>query len=143
MVSLSDISGQVQQEYKLKEAESWFASLLDSANDFGVASLDASGHIASVSSSISKQTGFKEEELIGQSLDFLQVAKLPEGALGAPEQLALAAREGWHLHEDWQRQKDGSKAWYQRLVAVKHEPHSHRRSPWIYDGASRGAATFD
>jgi diguanylate cyclase (GGDEF)-like protein/PAS domain S-box-containing protein len=121
MVSLSDISRLVRQEDKLKEAGSWFASLLDCANDFGVASLDGSGHIASASPSILKQTGFKKEDLIGQSLDFFALATLPEGALSAPEQLARAAREGWHLHEDWQRHKDGSKVWYQRLVAVRHE----------------------
>jgi diguanylate cyclase (GGDEF)-like protein/PAS domain S-box-containing protein len=121
MVSLNDISKQVRQAQKLKEAESWFASLLDGANDFGVVSLDASGHIASVSTAISKQTGFKREDLIGRSLDFLEWTFLPEGALTVPQQLALAAREGWHLHEDWQRQKDGSRVWYQRLVAVRHD----------------------
>lgn len=121
MVSLTDISKQVRQAQKLEEAESWFASLLDSSNEFGLISLDASGHIISVNEAVQKQTGFGTDELIGQSLRFLETETTPEGALSAAEQLALAAREGWHLHENWQRHQDGSKLWYQRLVAVRHD----------------------
>ncbi len=121
MVSLNDISKQVRQAQKLSEAESWFASLLDSGNDFGLISLDSSGRIVSVNEAVLEQVGFSREELIGQTLDFLQWEVNLEGALSPAEQLALAAREGWHLHEDWLRHQDGSKLWYQRLVAVRHD----------------------
>ena len=121
MVSLTDISKQVRQAHKLVEAESWFASLLDSANDFGLVSLDASGHIISVNEAVEKQVGFSKGDLLGQRLDFLQWEVVNEGGLSPTEQLALAAREGWHLHEDWQRHQDGSKLWYQRLIAVRHD----------------------
>ena len=51
VVSLHDISRQVHQEQKLKEAESWFSSLLSSGGEFGVASLDAEGRFESVGAS--------------------------------------------------------------------------------------------
>ena len=121
MVSLHDISKQVRQAQKLAEAESWFASLLDNANDFGLISLDASGHIISVNETVQKQIGFSKGDLLGQNLDFLQWEVVNEGGLSPAEQLALAAREGWHLHEDWQRHQDGSKLWYQRLIALRHD----------------------
>lgn len=121
IVSLSDISNLVRQERKLKEAESWFASLLEGASDFGVASLDGKGRIASISASMSKQFGFREEDLIGQSLKCLQAPAGHKGSLTVEEELAAAAREGWHLNEDWHRHQDGSIGWYQRLVAVRND----------------------
>ena len=120
MVSLSDISPQVRLERKLNVAESWFASLLDDTNEFGVASLDKAGNFASVSASISKQTGFDEMDIIGQGLNYLEAETSTGDELGAAQQLSIAAREGWHLHENWHRHKDGSRVWYQRLVAVRH-----------------------
>ena len=120
IVSLSDISNQVRQERKLKEAETWFASLLDGPCDFGVLSLQESGKISSVSASMSKQLGFPENDLLGQNLSFLEASAAAQGALTVEDQLAVAAREGWHLTEDWHRHHDGSTGWYQRLVAAKH-----------------------
>ena len=121
VVSLSDISNQVRQERKLKEAESWFSSLLEGASEFGVASLDLSGRIASVSASLSRQTGFSDYELIGQNMDFLEAACGPHELPVAEKQLAVATREGWSLNEGWHRHHDGSTGWYQRLVAVRHD----------------------
>ncbi len=120
IVSLSDISNQVRQERKVKEAEMWFASLLDGACDFGVLSLHETGDISSVSASFSKQLGFPEDDLLGQNLSFLEASATAQGALTVEDQLAVAAREGWHLTEDWHRHSDGSKGWYQRLVAARH-----------------------
>ena len=38
MVTLTDISKQVDQERRLRQAEAWFASLMDGVNDFAVVS---------------------------------------------------------------------------------------------------------
>lgn len=119
IVSLSDISNQVRQERKLKEAETWFASLLGGASDFGVLSLQESGGISSVSASFSRQLGFPEDDLLGRNLSFLEASAASQGAFTVEDQLAIAAREGWHLTEDWHRHYDGSKGWYQRLVTVR------------------------
>lgn len=120
VVTLSDISAQVRQERKLQEAESWFASLAEGANDFATGSLNECGAFISVGKSLPKQTGYDEADLLGRGLDFLDVSNPTPASSRAKEQLALAAREGWHLHEDWQHRKDGSKVWVQRLIAVRH-----------------------
>lgn len=122
IITLSDVSNQVRQELKLKEAETWFASLFHGGSDFGVLSLYESGNISSVSASFSKQLGFAEDDLLGQNLSFLEASTASQGACSVEDQLAIAAQEGWHLTEDWHRHYDGSKGWYQRLVAVRNNP---------------------
>lgn len=121
VVTLSDVSKLVKQERKLKEAETWFASLMDGAQDFGVASLDAEGRIESVNSSVARQTGYQQEELLGKKLDVLGPLHSEVESLSAEQQMALASREGWYLHETWQEHKDGTAYWCQRLIAVRSE----------------------
>lgn len=116
-VSLHDISKQVHQEQRLKQAESWFSSLMNNGSDFSVASLNADGKFESVSAGTVSQTGFAVEELLGKHLSMLDAS---HPSLGAEKQLTLAARDGWHLDEDWLRHKDQTELWYQRLVAVRH-----------------------
>ena len=119
MVSLSDVSKQVKQERKLKEAETWFSSLLDGVNEFGVASLDATGRIESVNASVPRQTGYEPDHLIGQTLEVFGAAEISIDSLTAAEQIAIASRDGWHLNENWQQRKDGTNFWCQRLIAVR------------------------
>jgi diguanylate cyclase (GGDEF)-like protein/PAS domain S-box-containing protein len=121
MVSLSDISEEIRQAQKLMEAESWFASLLDGANEFGLLSLDAFGKIVAINEAVQKLVGFSKEDLVGETVDFLQWEVAPDAGLSPAAQLGLADREGWHLHEDWQRHQNGSKLWCQRLIAVRHD----------------------
>ena len=120
IVALSDISRQVSQERRLRQAETWFASLVDSVNDFAVVSLDAEGMIDSVNTSVLRQTGFLESEALGQSLAIFDTESTP-GTLTMPEQTALARRDGWYLHECWQQRRDGTRYWCQRLIAVRSE----------------------
>lgn len=121
MIALDDISTQVKHERKLKEAETWFSSLLDGPHDFGVASLDAQGRIESVNESVVQQTGYRTDELIGQTLDVFNTSEKTEASLDAEQQISLASKEGWYLNETWQEQKDGVPYWCQRLIAVRRE----------------------
>lgn len=121
IITLSDISKQVKQERKLKEAETWFSSLMEGAQDFGVASLDAEGRIESVNSSVARQTGYQQEELLGRTLDVFSASNVVTDSLSAEQQMNLASREGWYLHETWQEHKDGTAYWCQRLMAVRSE----------------------
>ncbi|RYF11585.1 MAG: diguanylate cyclase, partial [Oxalobacteraceae bacterium] len=43
IATLTDVSEQVARERRLKQAEAWFASLLDGVDDVAVLSLDANG----------------------------------------------------------------------------------------------------
>ena len=78
------------------------------AQEFGVASLDAAGRIESVNSSVARQTGYETEELLGRTLDVLGTSNDAAESLSAEQQMNLASREGWYLHETWQEHKDGT-----------------------------------
>src|SRR6187402_444350 len=121
IVSLADISKQVAQESRLKQAETWFASLLDSVNDFAVISLDSEGLIESITPSVIRQTGYSEFQILGRSLDIFNVDEPVSGSLNISDQIALACRDGWHLYECWQSRREEPPYWCQRLIAVRSE----------------------
>ena len=119
LAALSDVTEQVARERRLKQAETWFASLLDGIDDVAVLSLDAQGRIDAATLSATRQTGFTESELLGQSFESFD---RPERASAMPlpgEAIAVARREGWHLHEGWHALADGGRYWCQRLIAVR------------------------
>ena len=121
IVTLSDVSKQVIQEHRLKQAEIWFASLLDDVNDFAVISLDADGRINGVNPSVLRQTGFSPAELLGRTLDVFNPTVRSRESLSQADQIAEARRDGWQLNEGWQSRLGGEQYWCQRLIAVRSE----------------------
>ena len=121
VATLADVSEQVARERRLKEAETWFASLLDGVDDVAVLSLDVDGRIDAVAPSAMRQTGFTEADLIGRSFEAFD---RPDRASGTPrcEAIVLARREGWHLHEGWHARAAGGRYWCQRLIAMRANP---------------------
>jgi diguanylate cyclase (GGDEF)-like protein/PAS domain S-box-containing protein len=119
IMTLADVSVQVAQERRLKQAETWFASLLDSVNNFAVISLDPTGTINGASSSVQRLTGFSEADVLGKTLEVF----LPQDSASArptsQEQMAVAARDGWHLTEGRHHRPTGESYWCQRLIAVQ------------------------
>lgn len=120
MVTLTDVSKQVDQERRLREAEAWFASLVDGVNDFAVVSLDETGRIEQTNASLLRQTGFDDAQVIGKTLDIFEAPARASGSLSAQEQIAIACRDGWYLTEGDQRRANGEQYWGQRLIAVRH-----------------------
>lgn len=121
MATIEDVSKQVAQERRLKQAETWFASLIDGINDFAVISLDAAGRIDGVNPSVMRQTGFSEAEVLGKPLEIFDVVVPGSATPNALEQLATAQRDGWHLDEGWRQRRNGVRYWCQRLIAVRSE----------------------
>lgn len=120
IITLSDVSKQVEEECRLKQAETWFASLLDGVNDFAVLSLDEEGRIDRTNATLLRQTGFKEDEVVGKTLALFEPSAPGAGALTAAEQIAAACRDGWYLTEGEHRRAGGETYWGQRLIAVRH-----------------------
>ena len=119
IATLSDVTEQVDRERRLKQAETWFASLLDGVDDVAVLSLDAGGRIDAITPSVVRQTGFAEADLLGRPFETFD---RPDRASATPlpgEAIAVARRDGWHLHEGWHARADGGRYWCQRLVAVR------------------------
>ncbi|MBD8665857.1 sensor domain-containing diguanylate cyclase [Rhizobium sp. CFBP 8752] len=118
VVTLADVSLQVRQERRLREAETWFGSLLEGVKDFGVASLGPDGRINAVNSTLSLQTGYDESELNGLSVEDLMEDR-PEGTLlSTAHRLEQARKDGWHLDEGWGSRQNGERYWCQSLIAV-------------------------
>lgn len=131
-VALTDVSKQVLQEHRLKQAEVWFASLLDDVNDFAVMSLDAEGRIDAVNPSVLRHTGFSRAQLLGHTMDVFDMQVSTHERLGAADQISEARREGWYLHEGWQTRLGGERYWCQRLIAARSE--TERETGWDISG---------
>jgi diguanylate cyclase (GGDEF)-like protein/PAS domain S-box-containing protein len=121
VATLSDVSRQVVQERRLKQAETWFATLLDSVNDFAVVSLDQYGNVDGVNAAAAMLTGYSQDVMIGQPLDAFDTPERGSAGYSAQEQMAIAQRDGWHLDEGWRQRSDGERYWCQRLVAARSE----------------------
>jgi diguanylate cyclase (GGDEF)-like protein/PAS domain S-box-containing protein len=120
MAVLSDVSRQVAQERRLKQADAWFSAIMTGVNDFALLSLDRTGRINGWNPSGQRQTGFLDKEALGRTLNLFY---LPEDAIQgkALEQVDHARRDGWHIDEGWRRRKDGSRYWCQSLVSALEE----------------------
>ncbi|RYC29760.1 diguanylate cyclase [Lichenibacterium minor] len=119
IATLSDVSRQVAQERRLRQAEVWFSSLLDGADDFDVLSLDGAGRIDGVKAGLLEETGLPRDAVIGRTLDVFDCPDADGAASDVVGKIALARRDGWYLDEGWRRVKGGERRWCQRLIVVK------------------------
>jgi diguanylate cyclase (GGDEF)-like protein/PAS domain S-box-containing protein len=119
MATLIDISQQVVQEQRLRQADTWFATLLDGINDFAAVTLTPDGEITAADDCFTRQTGYNSSKVVGQSLVTVLGNDTIGGDLRLDEQLVIASRDGWHLQEGWQQRADGDRYWCQRLVVAR------------------------
>ncbi|KQN93588.1 diguanylate cyclase [Sphingomonas sp. Leaf231] len=119
MVTLSDISQQVVQEERLRQADTWFATLLDGASDYAALAITPSGEIASANACFTRQTGHDCAAVIGRNLADILDTDGGGGDLRLEEQVEIAGRDGWHLQEGWQSRANGQPYWCQRLVVAR------------------------
>lgn len=118
MVTLSDISQQVVQEERLRQADTWFATLLDGVSEYAALAITPDGRIASVKSCFTRQTGYDCAAVVGRNLAEVLDSDSIGGDLRLEEQIEIAGRDGWHLQEGWQNRADGERYWCQRLVVA-------------------------
>jgi diguanylate cyclase (GGDEF)-like protein/PAS domain S-box-containing protein len=119
IATFSDITVQVAQERRLKQAETWFASLIGGVNDYAVLSITTEGIISSVNAAFTRQSGLPVSDVAGKSLDAILNSDPASGALSLASQLRLAERDGWYLDESWQERATGERYWSQRLFAAQ------------------------
>ncbi|TCP65808.1 sensor domain-containing diguanylate cyclase [Sphingomonas sp. PP-CE-1G-424] len=128
MATLADISQQVVQEERLRQANTWFATMLDGVNDYAALTITPDGRIESADACFTRQTGHPAADVIGRDLTDILNTDAPGGDLRLDEQLVIATREGWHLQEGWQQRADGERYWCQRLVVARSGPDDLRPS---------------
>ncbi len=119
MATLLDISQQVVQEERLRQADTWFATLLEGVNEYAALTIDLNGVITSVNMCFTKQTGHACDALVGRNLAEVLRETEQGGDLRLDEQVQIAGRDGWHLQEGWQTRADGERYWCQRLVVAQ------------------------
>jgi diguanylate cyclase (GGDEF)-like protein/PAS domain S-box-containing protein len=119
IATIADVSAQVAQERKLKQAETWFASLINGVNDYAVLSLTREGVIEASNPAFERQTGHPSSEVSGKRLDRFLCGSRATGTLSLSEQMRIAARDGWSLDESWQTRRNGERYLCQRLVASR------------------------
>jgi diguanylate cyclase (GGDEF)-like protein/PAS domain S-box-containing protein len=120
MAVVTDISRQVAQERRLKQADAWFSAIMTGVNDYALLSLDRTGRINSWNPSGLRQTGFADKEVLGRTLNLFYSAE--DAVQGkALEQVEHARRDGWHIDEGWRKRRDGSRYWCQSLVSALEE----------------------
>lgn len=119
MATLLDISQQVVQEERLRQADTWFATLLEGVNEYAALMIDLKGVITSVNMCFTKQTGHACDALVGRNLAEVLRETEQGGDLRLDEQVQIAGRDGWHLQEGWQTRADGERYWCQRLVVAQ------------------------
>ena len=119
IATFSDITVQVAQERRLKQAETWFASLVNGVNDYAVLSITPEGVVDDVNAAFTRQTGKACDAVTGASLDEIMCSDPASGSLCLADQLRLAKRDGWYVDESWQERSDGERYWCQRLFAAR------------------------
>ncbi len=146
MATLADVSAQVVQEQRLRQADTWFATLLDGVNDYATVTITPDGAIQSADDGFTRQTGRDPVAVTGHNLADILTSDVPGGDLRLDEQLVIAAREGWHLQEGWQQRADGDRYWCQRLVVARSsadDRHPVQFSVVLRDVPRRGDAAED
>lgn len=121
MAALEDVSEHVAQERRLKQAEVWFASLISRNDGFAIIGLDAEGRIETLNASARQQTGFVEQEVVGEFLAVIDHDHPGAWAVGSAEEIALARRDGWHLADVWCARRNEVPFRCQRLICVRNE----------------------
>jgi diguanylate cyclase (GGDEF)-like protein/PAS domain S-box-containing protein len=119
MTTLSDISQQVVQEERLRQADTWFATLLDGVNEYAALGITREGRITCADTCFTRQTGYECDSVIGRDLADVLDNDSTGGDLRLGEQIEIAERDGWHLQEGWQRRADDQRYWCQRLVVAR------------------------
>jgi PAS domain S-box-containing protein len=92
-----------------------FRHIVESAIDFAVFAVNASGDVAAWNIGAERLTGYSEQEILGRTGDVIFTSE--DRAAGAPErERSTAARSGRSVDERWHQRKDGSRFWGSGLM---------------------------
>jgi diguanylate cyclase (GGDEF)-like protein len=119
IATFSDITVQIVQERRLRQAETWFSALISGVNDYAVLTITPEAKIESANSAFTRQSGLPVGDIVGKSLDVILSADAAWGSLTLSDQLRLAERDGWHLDESWQERVTGERYWCQQLFVAR------------------------
>ncbi|MBH8561437.1 response regulator [Nostoc sp. CENA67] len=99
-----------QAEARMRQTETRFRLIVESAKDYAIMTLDMAGHITSWNSGAQRLFGYKEAEIVGQPGNIIFTPEEIEQR--QPEQeMQLALTQGRAENDRWHVQKNGSRFW--------------------------------
>ena len=97
-------------------AEAHLRLVLESVADHAIVTLDPQGRVTSWNAAARRMTGYRAEEIVGQSISTIYTAdQRAHGDLDA--ELERAVRAGRSEDDCWRLRKDGSRFWANEVVA--------------------------
>ncbi|KAF3890086.1 MULTISPECIES: PAS domain S-box protein [Nostocales] len=121
-----DITGRKQDKAKrqqaesaLRESESRFRLIVESAKDYAIFTLDLNGHITSWNSGAERLLGYKEAEIIGHDSRIIFTPEDKETGQ-AEQELQTVLTQGRAEDERWHLRKDGSRFFASGLMMQLH-----------------------
>jgi PAS domain S-box-containing protein len=101
---------------ELLQSEARYKWLVNSIEDYAIVMLDRQGSVVSWNHGAERLLGYSPDEIIGENFARFYI---PEDAgQGLPlDNLAMAAKKGWHEMEGWRMRKDGSRFWADILTS--------------------------
>jgi len=104
-------------EEALRQSEEHFRQMIDSIKDYAILMLDPEGRIVSWSPGAERVTGYRADEIIGQSFSRFYIEQ--EMRNGAPERhLRETAAVGRFECEGWRARQDGTTYWASVIMTV-------------------------
>jgi PAS domain S-box-containing protein len=101
----------------MRASEEHYRLLIESAADYAIYLLDASGYVVSWNTGAERSKGYRADEVIGQS--FLRFFTLEDQQDGKPQQLLADAESRGHVEgEGWRVRKDGSRFWANAVITA-------------------------
>lgn len=111
----SDLIEQRQFEQALRQSESRFRFIVESAKDYAIFTLDLNGIVTSWNVGAERLLGYSEAEIIGREGRIIFTPEDQEQGK-AEREMELAQTQGQVENERWHMRQDGSRFWASGLV---------------------------